>query len=276
MLLPGTEEVAGEVSPDTLLPLALLALSLGIPSAWYGLRRLREMPPAPIEAAPATPAELVLAVPVLILSQIAVVSLLVMIYGGLTGIPPLAGLCAVPIFLSPLVLIAFLRARRGGGFRALGIGLADRGYTRKALLAWLLFLPLLYGLVWASPPLYEAVGLRWTPQAHGEGIASLGGWSLALAAVLAVVVIPFLEELIFRGWMQQGLVRLLGPRTGLLLPAVLFTINHDTSVWFPILVLALLLGTLREQTQRLWPCVAVHVAHNGLQVMLIVLGMHLQ
>ena len=90
------------------------------------------------------------------------------------------------------------------------------------------------------------------------------------------MIIPFMEELIFRGWMQQGLVRLLGPRAGLLLPAALFTINHDPGVWLPILVLALLLGTLREQTQRLWPCVAVHVAHNGLQVMLLAVGMHLQ
>ena len=75
MLLPGTEEVTGEVPPDALLTLAFLALSLGIPSAWYGLRRLREMAPAASEAAPATPLELALAVPVLILSQVVVASL---------------------------------------------------------------------------------------------------------------------------------------------------------------------------------------------------------
>ncbi len=276
MLPCGTEDVAGEVLPEALLTLALLALSFGIPSAWFGLRWLKRGGSEPLQGSPATTTELILAVPVLIISQVAAASILVAIFGAAEVTPPLAGLLAVPAFLLPLTMLATLRARRVGGWGALGLGPGAFGHIPRALFAWLLFLPLLYGLVWASPAVYGALGFDWAPQAHGEGIASLQGLSLLLAAALAVLVIPFLEELVFRGWMQQGLARLLGPRMGLLLPALLFTINHDPSVWPPILVLALLLGALRERTQGLWPCVAVHVAHNGLQVLLLGLGMHLQ
>jgi len=259
-----------------MLDLGLVALLLGLPAALVALRRLYARPAAPREGTPALPADLLLAVPLLLLSQLAVGSLLGMAYGGLEAVPILANLAAVPLFLTPLASLAALRAVQARSWRPLGLGLPDGGATGAALVAWLLILPLLYGLVWCSPSLFEVLGQDWAPQAHAEGIATLGGPALALAALLAVVAVPCFEEFVFRGWLQQGLARYLGPAAGIWLTAALFTINHDTSVWLPILPLALLLGLLRERTQRLWPCLAVHIAHNGIQVGLLIVGLGLE
>ena len=267
------EGSASDLVPESLLRLGLLALALGLPAALFALRRFHARPAAPREGAPALPVDLLLAVPLLLLSQLAVVSLLGMWYGGVDAVPILANLAAVPLFLTPLASIAVLRAAQARTWRPLGLGLPDEGATGAALVAWMLFLPLLYGLVWSSPTLYQAFGLDWAPQEHALGIATLGGSALALAAVLAVVVVPCFEEFVFRGWLQQGLARTVGPSAGIGLTAALFTINHDSSVWLPILVLALLLGLLRERTQRLWPCLAVHMAHNGVQVALLVVSL---
>ncbi len=92
-------------------------------------------------------------------------------------------------------------------------------------------------------------------------------------AVLAAVVVPVFEELVFRGWLQPLLSSAVGSARGLVVVAVAFTVIHDHGVWLPILVLAILLGVLRERTQSLWPCIAVHIVHNSLQVTLFFAGL---
>ena len=254
-----------------LLQLGLGGLALGVPAAWWAARLLRRRPAAPTERSPAEAVDLVLALPVFFASQVVVFQLLQGMFRD--GVPPLVALAAVPLFLAPLAAIGIHRAVTGGGWRPLGLGRPDEGACANALIVWLCFLPLLYGLSLVSPWLYEQVGIPWAPQAHGEGIAALTGPPLWMACALAAVVVPCFEELVFRGWLQQGLARLAHPRFGVGLTALLFTVNHDQGVWLPIGVLALLLGVVRERTQSLWPCVAIHVAHNGLQVALLVAGL---
>jgi len=272
------------VSPDEvltpttteLLQFGLGSLALGVPAAIWAASRLRRHPAAPTEGSPARPVDLLLFLPLLLGSQVLVMTVLLGLFPRSRfpeGPPPLASITAVPFFLAPLAARAARGAREAGTWRVLGLGPPDTGTTTNALLAWLGCLPLLYGLSLVSPWLYEQAGVPWAPQAHGEGIAALAGPQLWVACALAAVVVPCFEELVFRGWLQQGLARLAHPRIGIGLTALLFTLNHDQGVWLPIGVLAVLLGVVRERTQSLWPCLAIHVAHNGLQVALLVAGL---
>ena len=122
------------------------------------------------------------------------------------------------------------------------------------------------------PWLLGALGGRFEPQAWGTQLAEVVETAeRARAVLLAVLVVPLLEELVFRGALQPMLVRSLGIIGGIGVTATLFAYLHGAGAFLPILALALLLSWLRERTGRLAPCVAVHVLHNGVQMALLFL-----
>ena len=99
----------------------------------------------------------------------------------------------------------------------------------------------------------------------------LAGKALALVPALAwdarafvhhCVAAPVVEELVFRGAVQQ-LAQPLGKRQAICLQAVLFALQHAGPagmVW--ALVCGLVLGALRERTGRVWPGVLLHTLNN--------------
>ena len=108
--------------------------------------------------------------------------------------------------------------------------------------------------------------------AGGEGatqellhrLGDLGGVELAGTAVLAVLVGPLLEELVFRGFLQPLAVRELGGPLGVLITSVVFAALHGRAAFLPILALSALLGYLMLRTQRLAAPFAAHALNNGL------------
>jgi hypothetical protein len=100
-----------------------------------------------------------------------------------------------------------------------------------------------------------------------------GGTPLAVAALLGIVVIPFLEEVLFRGLLQSALVSRMGARPGIILTALLFALLHGLASFVPVLALALLLGELRQRTGSLWASYAAHLFHNGLQIAILASGL---
>ena len=101
-------------------------------------------------------------------------------------------------------------------------------------------------------------------------IGSLSGGARALSALLVILVLPFFEELIFRGFLQPLFVQNLGDRGGVFLASLVFAVLHGDSAFLPIFCLALLLGSLKLRTQSLASCFAVHALHNA--VVFLTLG----
>lgn len=195
-------------------------------------------------------------------------------YADLGAIPVLVALATNASYLSAVAAFAVAWARRRtGGVAALGLRAGDN--ARAALLgaaSWILCVPLLWGLALAWPWLLGALGGRFEPQAWGTQLAGVVETAArARAVLLAALVVPLLEELVFRGALQPMLVRGLGLAGGMTLTAGLFATLHGVGPFLPILALALLLSWLRERTGRLAPCIAVHVLHNGVQMALLFL-----
>ncbi len=185
-------------------------------------------------------------------------------------LPALLGVSALGNLAMAAVVWAWARTRTG----ALGLGLAGASRAWAAGSGvWLLCLPLLLGLsvVW------QWILLQWSgevlSQAVVEYFEDTSGAALAVAALLGIVVVPFLEEVIFRGLLQSALVSRLGARLGVILTALLFALLHGLPSFVPILALALLLGELRQRTGSLWASYAVHLFHNGLQIAILASGL---
>jgi membrane protease YdiL (CAAX protease family) len=155
-----------------------------------------------------------------------------------------------------------------------------------------------------------AVGIRWRWPAFGQGVRLLlAGVLLAMVVLagaallpdrknfpmeklftspsavyavggLAVLVAPFMEELVFRGVLFSFFERLSGFRIAVPATAVLFAALHYpeyAGAWthvFMILVVGLVLSIARASTGSLVPSFLLHTAYNATFIGLLFLGTH--
>ena len=142
---------------------------------------------------------------------------------------------------------------RGAGLRCGVIGAG----------AYLLFAPFLFGVLALWPLLAARLGIELELQDVLRDVLSLQGTDFAAAVVLAVVIVPFLEELVFRGFVQSFLTSRLGPTGAILLTSIAFAWLHGPSAFGQILVLSLFLGWLQVRTGRLTASWVAHGLHNA-------------
>ena len=84
----------------------------------------------------------------------------------------------------------------------------------------------------------------------------------ALSFVHHCIAAPVVEELVFRGVIQQ-LAQPLGRWQAAALQAVLFAVQHGGAAGIAYaLVLGVLLGTIRQHTGRVWPGWVLHTVNN--------------
>ena len=90
-------------------------------------------------------------------------------------------------------------------------------------------------------------------------------------AVGSFLLVPIVEELFFRGYLQSRLIEAAGPATGIALTALFFTACHVQYLQpnaiaigslFGLAFSALLLGYLRYQTASIWPPLICHALSN--------------
>ena len=87
--------------------------------------------------------------------------------------------------------------------------------------------------------------------------------------ILVIALVPALgEEMIFRGWIQRQLMRIINrPHAAIWASAAIFSAIHFQFLGFlPRLLLGVLLGYLYFWTGSLWVSIFAHFLNNGLQV----------
>ena len=114
-----------------------------------------------------------------------------------------------------------------------------------------------------------------------QEVSQRSGMDLVLAVVMVVLVAPVVEEFLFRGVIQMGVRRYLGPWGAILFSSVLFASVHrdwnaspgDLQAWsVPLLILplGLVLGYLYQRRQSLMAPIALHMLFNGFTVVVLV------
>ena len=89
----------------------------------------------------------------------------------------------------------------------------------------------------------------------------LGGVAVFVAAV---GIAPLLEELLFRGWMQRTLERVVPVPVAIGATALAFAAVHLEAFGFPLrAALGAAAGTAAWSTRSIWPAVVLHAAYNG-------------
>ncbi len=108
---------------------------------------------------------------------------------------------------------------------------------------------------------------RWPPSAdYISFILSIkpkGPVSFAVTALGLAVVVPFTEELLFRGFVQRIFARNMSAPLAIVLAALLFGISHFNLPILPgVFALGILYGWLLHATGRLWCPVLAHAVFN--------------
>lgn len=101
------------------------------------------------------------------------------------------------------------------------------------------------------PPLMVYLLLRGSPT------------DLVQVALLACILAPLFEELVFRGWLLGGLLPHLGPRNAVVLSSLFFALSHGDAAHVPeLFVLGVALGWVYLRSGSLWVAVTVHAMWN--------------
>jgi membrane protease YdiL (CAAX protease family) len=155
----------------------------------------------------------------------------------------------------------------------LGLGRAPRaGTVGLALLLMIAAVPLVLYTYELNRELPLPEFMRESAESANEALKALLRMEHAgelLANLVLVALLPAIgEELIFRGIVQQQLMRRIeSPAVALVLSAALFSFVHfQFDGFLPRLVLGLVLGWMYWRTHNLWVPAAAHFFNNGLQV----------
>lgn len=111
---------------------------------------------------------------------------------------------------------------------------------------------------------------NWIPWTPGPdpllGLSSLSSSELAISGILLCLILPILEEMLFRGYLFRGL---LGPSLklsaarSLAVSSLLFALSHRPDLWLPMLYIGCLLAWIDWRSGDLRLCIMAHVAHNS-------------
>ncbi len=99
---------------------------------------------------------------------------------------------------------------------------------------------------------------------------------LALSFLGVAIMAPLAEELLFRGWIQTGLLKGFRPATAILITTLLFALAHfNGSMLYPaaIFIPGLTLALVRQWTGSVWASFAAHAVYNAWAwVLMLIIG----
>lgn len=100
-----------------------------------------------------------------------------------------------------------------------------------------------------------------------------------LTLIAVIFCVPFIEELLFRGFLQTWLKKYLQRGWAISLSALVFALVHfapaqkagNFDLIISLFVLSCFLGFIYEKTRSLWAPIAMHAIFNGVSALLIIL-----
>lgn len=100
-------------------------------------------------------------------------------------------------------------------------------------------------------------------------------FSASVLLILACIVAPIFEEIIFRGMIQRGLLCFGKPLLAMLVSALIFALIHPLPQWPMTFAIGLGLGLVYQRTSDLLICILAHATWNGMVLLLLSYGVYL-
>jgi membrane protease YdiL (CAAX protease family) len=157
------------------------------------------------------------------------------------------------------LLLLVLRRLYRTDFKSIGLAALQPGLLGWSILAF----PLYLAASTLVSDLFAQLFSIDLLQQQDIGYGSPSGFGLVLIFLALVVLAPFVEELLFRGFLFTAFRRTFGFWTGAAAVSLLFAVAHgQANVGVDVFVLSMFLCYLREKTDSLWPSIALHALKN--------------
>jgi hypothetical protein len=201
----------------------------------------------------------------------------------LVGLAPVPGsapepgdalLAAMAVLLfQTAVILALLRAvvirKYGLSWADLGLRPVERHWYRRAVIVAVLLLPAVALINGVLIPKLAEEPFR-NPQLYAIAPAGFSWSAMLTMLVMAGVVAPFAEELVFRGLLFPWLGARLGVPAAVLLSALCFAALHGAVILIPALtVVGAAFAVIYQRCGSLWPAIVAHSVFNGIMIVLL-------
>lgn len=175
-----------------------------------------------------------------------------------------------PMWEMGLIILCWILITGASLYLAKRLGLVESWKNLKGKQAWaaigLGFLALYVTKFLGGVILFLENG----PEATTQNQALLGGVHPLLLFVLAVIVAPIVEEIVFRGLIMKRTFD--NSYLGIAISSILFALLHlptDIGSWVLYLGMGLVLGIVYWKTEKLEHVIMIHFLNNGLSVLLM-------
>ena len=188
-------------------------------------------------------------------------------YAGVEVVPTWVLAVSALVLWGPFIgVLLWTSKRRGSGnfakdfslsFQAKDLWGVPLGIASQLLLVVVVTLP----FQWLFPSLFNSEAVE--KRANDLFDAAHGAW-IVLLVVIVVVCAPFVEEIVYRGFIQRNLGVAYGARISVLIASFWFAAVHLQLAEFPgLFAFALVLGVCFARTKRLGLSIVTHVAFNA-------------
>ncbi|MCH9013207.1 MAG: CPBP family intramembrane metalloprotease, partial [Proteobacteria bacterium] len=151
----------------------------------------------------------------------------------------------------------------------LGLRPAGRHWYRRAVIIAVLLLPTVALVNSVLIPMLAEEPFR-NPQLYAIAPAGFSWSALLTMLVMAGVVTPFAEELVFRGLLFPWLRTRLGVPAAVLLSALCFATLHGAAILIPALtVVGAAFAVIYQRCGSLWPAIVAHSVFNGIMIVVL-------
>lgn len=166
-------------------------------------------------------------------------------------------------------ILAAVLAMYGKNFRDIGVNRPTWMHGAKALLALIVYVAASLSVQMVAQNFF---GLN-TGERQELGYSDTPGeMQLAIIFIVLVVLRPFAEEVIFRGFVLKGLRRRLPFWAAAIMVSALFGWVHGQwNVGLDVFVMSMIGCYLVEKTKSLWPAIFLHMFKNGVAFYLVYL-----
>jgi hypothetical protein len=195
----------------------------------------------------------------------------------------------IAIFTTGVCLFAFLIGIGKPIFQSAGLTTCSAKETLQSMSigssTWLICYPIVATvdnalallITWLVPfPPAEQVAVQHLKMSMNDP------WLFTTMVFLIIVLVPIIEEVLFRGFFQGWLRNYLGPKGAIASASLFFTLFHysdsqgigNIELLCSLFVLSCFLGFLYERQGCLWASIALHTTFNALSVGMILLNMN--
>jgi membrane protease YdiL (CAAX protease family) len=196
----------------------------------------------------------------------------IILYASTVIMAPLAHRISFSLLGLVFLIFATTGSRAPLGYLVPPQGATESGKARwRGVLGWCLLSLLLINLFTQGYAVaFERVMGRQLESQHVAKLLQTDTLPKLFSMVLAGgIFVPFLEEVIFRGIMQDWVGRWLPAGWCVFIVSILFGVIHGLEMAIPIAFIGVLLSLLRLRYRSLWPCIILHSLNNSVMIVLL-------